>query len=239
MSSFPGSTFIPGPTLPGVLTQRTAPYGLVTLGQEEYLPGGVVIDGANARDPGNTPYTYELRAGALLGKITATGLYGASILGATTAALAAGATSVTVAPQVAVELVRRIGTTGSFKLTGPAASGGAVSTQVLNYTAVDQVGGAITIGAAPAAAISGALVQPNDGSETPITFVPNGYPVRVVNYDQLNIDVPEARVPIAGVVRGKNLLNWPTDTGLQAWLVAQLTAPGRGWFVFEHLMRNV
>jgi hypothetical protein len=242
MSSFPGSIFIPGPTLPGVLTQRTAVYGLVTLGQEEFFPGGVIIDGGNARDPLNHGYPYELRAGVLLGKITASGKYGASVLGLTTAAVAAGATTLTVAPAVAQELVRRCGTTGSFKLTGPAtpgSAGGTVATQLVAYTAVDPATGAITITAAAAACVSGALVQPTDGSETPLTFVPNGYPLRVVNYDQLNIDVPEARCPIGGVVRSKNLVNWPSDPALMAWVVGALAAPGQSHFVFEHLLRNV
>jgi hypothetical protein len=239
MSSFPGSTFIPGPTLPGVLTQRTAPYGLVTLGQEQFFPGGVVIDGGNARDPLNTPYSYELRAGVLLGKITASGKYGVSVLGLTTAAVTSGGTTVSVAPAVAQELVRRIGNTGTFKLTGPATAGGTVATQVATFSAVNPATGAVTIAAASAACVAGSLVQPTDGSEEPITFVPNGYPLRVVNYDQLNIDVPEARCPIGGVVRSKNIVNWPADPALVAWLTGQLASPGQSYFVFEHLLRNV
>ena len=238
MSSFPGSTFIPGPTQPGVLTQRTAAYGLVTLGQEQFFPGGVVIDGGNARDPLNSPYNYELRAGVLLGKIVASGKYGCSILGLTSAALASGATSLAVAPAVAQEIVRRIGNTGTFKLTGPATAGGTVATQVATFTAVNTTSGAVTIATAAAACVAGGLVQPTDGSEAPITFVPNGYPLRVVNYDQLNIDVPEARCPIGGVVRSKNIVNWPSDPSLAAWLTGQLAAPGQGRFVFEHLLRN-
>ena len=239
MSSFPGSVFIPGPTLPGVLTQRTAVYGLVTLSDEEYFPGGVIIDGGNARDPLNSLYPYELRAGVLLGKITASGKYGASVLGTTAAALAAGATTLSVAPAVAQEMVRRLGTTGSFKLTGPATAGGTVATQLVAYTAVNTATGAVTITAASAACVGGGFVQPADGSETPLTFVPNGYPLRVVNYDQLNIDVPEARCPIGGVVRSKNIVNWPSDPALMAWLVDTLAAPGQSHFVFEHLLRNV
>ena len=239
MSSFPGSVFIPGPALPGVLTQRTAVYGLVTIGQEEFFPGGIVIDGANSRDPLNSSYPYELRAGVLLGKISASGKYGASVLGVTTAAVAAGATSLSVAPAVAQEIVRRIGNTGSFKLTGPATAGGTVATQVAAFTAVNTTSGAVTVNAMTAACVAGAFVQPTDGSETPLTFVPNGYPLRVVNYDQLNIDVPEARCPIGGVVRSKNIVNWPTDPALMAWVVAALAAPGQSHFVFEHLLRNV
>lgn len=109
------------------------------------LPTGVVVDGTKSRDPGNTGYTDTLRAGMLLGKITATGKYAPSVIGVTTVAYTPGASTVTVGLAAAAELVRRIGTSGTFTLTGPAVASGTVRSATVTYSAVDTATGIITV----------------------------------------------------------------------------------------------
>lgn len=113
-------------------------------GALDYYPAGGVIKGASARDPGNSAYsTRALRAGLLLGKITSGGYYANSIYGLTNGALTSAGTTVTVAAAVVTELVRRVGASGTFKLTGPPTAAGVVRTATVTYSAAS--GTSITI----------------------------------------------------------------------------------------------
>ena len=247
MSSFPGNGFIPGPALPGVLTERLAAYKLVTIGNEIFFPGGVLVDGNNARDPSNAPYAYELLGGHLLGRITGvTGdvvtaggnLYGSSIVGTLVNACTNSATSLTTQPAAAAEIVRRFGASGTFNLTGPPTAAGTVATAIITYSVVNQITGVITCSSTGTAFVAGSFIQPQDGSQLPITFVGNGYPLRVVNYDQIAVACPLAQAPIGGIVRTPNLENWPADTSLQTWVFAQLSVASGGKFIREDTYRS-
>ncbi len=116
-----------------------------------------LISGSKSRDTGSSPVSL-LRAGLILGKITAAGTelgkYAPSILGVVAAAIGGGQTSITVPAAVATELVRRVGATGTFNLTGAAASGGTARTKTATYSAVNTTTGAITITALATAAVS-------------------------------------------------------------------------------------
>lgn len=133
--------------LPGVGNERSFGFRRLMLsGLPLYLPGGVVVDGSKSRDPLNTGDVHTLRAGMLMGKITATKKWAPSILGLLTAAYANDAgTTLTVSAATAAEIVRRIGTSGTFKITGPATAGGTVRTLTVTYSAVNTSTGAITI----------------------------------------------------------------------------------------------
>ena len=85
--------------MPGIGTTIVAGYKPIWKGRGgvQYLPGGGTIDGNNARDPANTfssgivpnaqaSYANVLEPGLLMGKITASGFYGASVFGLTSAA---------------------------------------------------------------------------------------------------------------------------------------------------------
>lgn len=135
-----------GQTVPGLDTARTATHRQVTLAGEQFFPGMHVIAAADARDPLASPVT-ELRAGLLLGEVTADNTLGASIIGALTAAYDASAdtVSMTVSAATAVELVRRQGSSGTFNLTGPPSAAGTVQTVTVTYSAVDTSTGVITI----------------------------------------------------------------------------------------------
>ena len=130
--------FIPG--LPGVRAALTATHFIVfKQGWTTDLAGGKQIDGASARDPDNTPDVANLRAGLLMGKITATGLYANSVMGITTVSYTSGGTSLTVTPQAAVELVRRFGAsgTGTVNVVGPPTANGTVASTAMTWSAVN------------------------------------------------------------------------------------------------------
>lgn len=116
-----------------------------------------VISGALSRDSGSSNVSL-LRAGLIMGKVTATGAnlgkYAPSIIGVTTATIGGGATTLNVNAAMATELVRRVGATGTFNITGPATAGGVATTQLATYSAVNTTTGNITISALFTAAIN-------------------------------------------------------------------------------------
>jgi len=143
--------------LPGMGTERTSEQRSVLASEQGavFLPRGVIIDGSEARDPGNSFGIDILRAGTLLGKITSTGLFAPSIIGGLAAAYDASAdtTEMTVSAAVAVEMVRRIGASGTFKITGPPAASGTVQTATVTYSAINVTTGVITITALAVSAL--------------------------------------------------------------------------------------
>jgi hypothetical protein len=211
---------------PGVLPTYTATPREVFLANRQFaqfVAGPVTIDGTASGNPLNAPFTWLLFAGTAMGRITATGKYANSIIGATTAAYAhSGGSNTTLTTDVntAAEIVRRIGTSGTFKLTGPPAANGTVATQVVTFSAVNTSTGNITITALGADAISGAFIQPTDGSESIVTLLCDAWGQKVV--DQLNttrVDVFEAQLLAAGgTINVASIVNYPTDTSLKAWM---------------------
>jgi hypothetical protein len=80
--------------------------------------------------------------------------------------------------------------------------------------------------------IVGSLVQPADGSQTIKTFVDEEDGIRVtdINGNGLNIQFP--RIPITGgVVNAPNIVNYPSDPSLQAYVKAALNLSGP--FIFS------
>ena len=210
--------------LPGMGTERTATPRRVLLSAPQeslFMPRGRVIDGSQSRDPLHTGDLDVLRAGMLMGKRTANSLYAPSILGVTTAAYDASAsvnTQLTVGAATAVELNRRIGASGTCKLTGPPTAAGVVATQTVTYSAVNVTTGVITITALSADAISGSFLQPNDGSETPVCLIPDTAGVKVTDEDSTDVDVPFPTPLVGGVVDASQILNWPSNAVLREWI---------------------
>lgn len=234
--------------MPGLRDARVADQRrILRQGDYTYLAGGGVIDGALARDSGNTGYLTTLRAGTLLGKITSGGKYAPAILGVSTGAEIATATTVTVSAAQATEIVRRVGATGTLLFIGPPSAAGTVAAFTETYSAVDTATGIITCSALDAALIAGSFVCANDGSAYPMTFVPesttHGWGIEVQDRDGNDLDVPLDRLPIAGVIDSSQLLLWPTDTSLQSWITGQLNGEttdtglgkGRGKFVQDYV----
>lgn len=226
--------FSPSTGMPGFGSEKIAKHRTVAAdGYLQFLPGGVTLDGTKARDPDNPDYPtdvlgqYRLRAGLLLGKVTSGGKWANSILGVTSGAYTSGGTSITVSAAEAVEIVRRVGSSGNLNFVGPPAASGTVAVIQQAFSAVNTSTGVITITSLGANLISGAFVMPTDGSQTIRSFLPDGWEL----YLPLDgSDRPDAQVPIEGNVDGSQLLPWPADTSLQQWVRDQLNAYGK--FVF-------
>lgn len=95
-----------------------------------------------------------------------------------------------------------------------------------------------TPGVAPAAGDSGeftagSLVGAADGSQVPLTVVPDGYGLTVQG-DGTDRDFPH--IPYAGVIESQLMPEWPADPGLRAWVRAALNCPGGPKFVFGDLL---
>jgi hypothetical protein len=121
-----------------------------------------------------------------------------------------------------VEIVRRIGSSGTFKLTGPATAGGTAATQTVTYSAVNQTTGVITCSALGAAAIAGSFVQPTDGSETIVSLLAARWGQKVTDVSGASTDTLCDALLLAGHVKTANVINYPTDSGLIAWLKAAI-----------------
>lgn len=324
---------------PGVGPTLTATHRQILLGNERFFPGNHIIQGADARDPLNTPVT-EIRAGLLLGEVTADNVLGASIIGISGEAMDGEETAMTVGAAVATELIRREGASGTYNLTGPPTAAGVVRTILITYSAVSatvitqtapevasvhtlthaagtdtglfsikvilpdgthdttsglawdataatintaldalsvlsagqlvatgSAGGPYTLtgngdlgdidiqirndGTLDATVweggvvvaqtaigvdgrfVTGSLIQPTDGSQTIKTFIPDGYPVKVVDTLLADRDVQLDRYPIGGVIDSSQLINWPADASLRTWVVDALNLVGN--FEFDHL----
>lgn len=129
--------------MPRVVAEKTAIHRSVNY-HLDYLPGGVVLNGTKTRDPSNDTIK-ALRGGLVLGKITATGKYANSFLGLTAGSLTNSGTSLTLTTTAATELVRRVGSTGTFTLTGPPTAAGTVRSMTVTYSAVNTGTGVVTI----------------------------------------------------------------------------------------------
>lgn len=228
--------------LPGTRAATTATYRTITSGGPlmSVLSRGRVIAGACSRDPGNTTDVTCLRAGILMGKITTVvnslgtvGYFAPSVLGVTTNAEAVGSTSIQAAAAVVTELVRRCGSSGTFNLVGPGSSGGVVVSELVTYSAASSTN--ITVTAIANNFIAGSFICPTDGSEDILTFLPDGHPTKVTDYDSNNQDIEWPDVPISMVVDSSQLLPaWPSDTSLREYIVSRLNRAAGGKFVFDH-----
>lgn len=230
--SLPG--YVPG--MPGMRTAQSATHRIVFYqgNWDSDLGLGRIIDGSKSRDSGNTGDLDVLRPGVLMGKITASGKYAPSIIGIMTQAQVATDTSVTVSAAQAVELVRRVGSTGTIRFVGPPSAAGTVATFTETYSAVNTTTGVITCSGLNANLIAGSFVCADDGTYLPLTLIPDGYGVKVTDTDgSTSLDVPFAPFPIAGVVTSSQLLPaWPSDTSLREWVRDKLNLYGK--FVMQH-----
>jgi hypothetical protein len=220
--------------VPGISAARTASYRNVFRAVDHcrFFPGGGTIDGTKARDSGNSDNTSLLRPGLLMGKATTGGKWSNSILGVSTGAIVATATSITVSAAQAAEIVRRVGSTGTLRFVGPPTANGTVATFTETYSAVNTTTGVITISGADADLVAGSFVCANDGTYLPRSFVPDGTGILLPSSG----DVYFPQIPTAGDVDSSQLIDWPSDTSLRQWIVDALNASGYGRFTFDHLL---
>ena len=225
--------------VPGVGSTRSAGYREILVSQTGLmlLPAGKIIDGSKSRDPLNTGYVDVLRCGLLLGKITASGKYAPSVLGVSTVAYTSGAVSLTVSAATATELVRRIGESGSAKLIGPPSASGTVATLTVTYSAVNTTTGVITVSDLGANAVAGSLLVPADGSEDPLCLFGQPEGLKVTDPDGTSLNVELARGIVGGQIDASQIINYPSDSSLKAWVKAQLRENGVG-FTFDDDFSN-
>ncbi len=227
---------------PGITTVRSATHRSLFLQRSEtFLAGGKLIAGDCSRDPGNTNIG-TLRNGLLMGKISTVvnslgtaGFYAPSVYGVTTNAEAVGSVAIETSAAVVTELVRRRGTSGTFILTGPPTANGIVASETVTYSSAATT--VIVCTAIVNAYVAGSFIQPTDGSQTPITMLPDWeYGITVVDIDGTSIaGVDFPKMPVSGIIDSSQLLPaWPSDTSLQAWITARLNDSFGGQYVFDH-----
>ena len=222
--------------LPGPQTAHAQAYNTVRLNNQgvRYLPGGRVIDASNARDPLNTGYVTTLRPGLVMGMVTATGLYAPSIIGLNTVLhdTSVVTTTMTLPASVVTEITRRIGASGTFKITGPPTTAGTVATETVTYSAIASAT-TITITATSADFAAGSVIRPTDGSETPLGLIDDGDGIKVTDADGNDIDQPFPFVLIGGHLNTSNIINYSSDASVKTWLKGQLNNTSNYGFTFS------
>lgn len=210
------------------------------------LAGGKIIDGSKSRDPLNTGALSVLRPGVLMGKITASGKYAPSILGVTTGtnaqngtAYTSGGTSIAVSAATAVEIARRVGTSGNLYFVGPPTASGTVAVLgPIAFSAINTTTGVITTATLGADLVIGSLVCAADGTHLPRTIIGDGmggFGIPVVDpFTQSDIDVPFPEFPIGGTIISANIINWPADASTKTWIFTKLNADGQAHFTGDH-----
>lgn len=224
--------------LPGIKAERSAQPRRVLKNSVGaiYLPAGVILDGSESRDPLNVGDVDVLRAGMVIGKVTANGYFTPSIIGVLPSAHTSSGTTVTsmtIGVANAVELLRRNGASGTFKVTGPPAAAGVVAVTTVTYSAIDVATGIVTITDIAVNKIAGSFIQAIDGSETPLAILDRAYGVKVTDRDNADVDQDVAEVLIGGILDSSQIINWPSDTSLQTWL-ADTMLNAVCHFTFDH-----
>ncbi len=131
-------------TQPGVFVseQLTFPFVFVD-GTCAYKPGGGVINGTKTRDVLNTSYQKTIRAGLTMSYNTTNKDYANWQIGVSTGAIAGTGTTLSASAATVTELVRRVGASGTFTLTGPPAASGVARQSTVTYSAAS--GTSITV----------------------------------------------------------------------------------------------
>jgi len=229
--SLPG--YVPG--LPRIGSRVNATHRIVFRdGQfDTALSGGKVVKGSVSRDPDNTGDIDVLRAGLLMGKRTSGGLYAPSIIGLLNSAYAAGGVTLTLTSQAVTEISRRIGSSGTFRIVGPPAAAGVMAEETVTFSALP-TSTTVTITALAGSYLSGSYIMPNDGSEDVLSLIPDGYGIKVTDTDgSTNLDVPFPVIPVGGILITANIVNYPSDASLKAWLKSEMSRHGTGKWVFD------
>jgi hypothetical protein len=214
--------------LPGQTTDRTAAYrNIFTTDIGKQLAArGRVVSGETSRDPLNTGDLDVLRAGLLMGEISSGNKLAPSIIGVLTVQYADNDATLTVSAATAVEINRRLGSSGTLQMTGPPSSAGTVATTTVTYSAVNTTTGVLTVTDANVDAIVGSFIGPVDGSRIIKYIQAKADGLKVTDQDAESIDVQAAELAIAGNLDSSQLINWPSDTSLITYIKEALRAAG-------------
>lgn len=212
---------------PGIGASRTAQILTVcrSVWRSMFFPGGGIIDGAS-RDYGNSDNLYLLRPGLLMGRVTASKKWKPSVIAVTQGAYTSGGTSLTLTAAGATELVRRNGASGTFVLKSAATAGGTLTSTTVTYSAVNTTTGVVTITDIGANRITGSVVTAADGSEVPLTVIPDGYGIEVPT-SAADVDFPQ--ILTEADLDVSKIIDYPADATLKAWVKAALRTGGGAW----------
>lgn len=233
---------------PGIHTEKTGTPRRVLYSQDGkiLLPGGRILDGSHARDPLNTGDLSVIRAGMILGMHTGN-LWRPAILGLVTGGATVGTdynsgeTQLLVSAATAVEIIRRVGSSGVLNLThAPTAGGTVVPYATLTYSAITTAG-VMTITNIGADVICGSIVGPtvaSDLSYVPRVILADPWGVKVTNEDANDIDPPATQLLVGGLLDVAQIINYPAaaNTTLITWLQGVLNTYGR--FMFSDRYQN-
>ncbi len=224
-------------TAPGVYTGTSLNHRNIFVNDDprttNYAPSTMYIDGAKARDTGNSPVSL-LRAGLILGKVGSTNLMANSIIGLTGVLhdTSATPTVLTLPAAVVTEIARRIGTSGTFKIIGPPTAAGTVATETVTFSAI-ATSTTITITATSADFAAGSIIAPADGSEAPKTVLVNPYGIDVVATDGTNLKQALDLYLTGADLKATQIISLTEgDASVQTWIKTQLKAAGR--FTFDN-----
>jgi hypothetical protein len=189
--------------LPGVGNAKTASWRrVIRSGEYGYLGLGRLLKGSLTRDPGNVGFETYLRAGLVLGRTTAApNMYANSILGLTSVAFA-GTGTLTVPVSVAAEIVRRFGTSGTFKLTGPPVASGVVRTSVVAFSAVNLATGVVTVTTSGVSEVHTVTISGASAGSFSLSFVDQNGNRSVSSVIQFNSSVAVIQASVNAAVAG-------------------------------------
>ncbi len=221
---------------PGVRVSRDATRRDILLSEatRELYPGGRTMDGALSRDASNTNDLDTIRAGKVVGLVTASGRYAPSIIGVTGILHDTSATpnALTVPAAVAVELDRRSGQTGDFEIQGPAVADTApVNTETVTPVSINTTTGVIDITGSTTTNdfVAGSFIKPADGSQDILGMVYDKFGVDATDEDATNDIDADFQLLVGGLVRTALIVDFPGDTALIAALKADLRDEGDSW----------
>ena len=86
----------------------------------------------------------------------------------------------------------------------------------------------------PGAFVAGSLVGGTDGSQVPLTLIPEGYGLVLftdVNSAPSVVDFPQ--IPVFGSIQVTQLYYWPSDTGIKNYLKSSLSSTAGAKFIFS------
>lgn len=216
------------PLVSGIYARgQMTPRNIFVGGQIEMVPTFSVMDGSKSRDPDNSDDVTILRAGLIIGKVTASGKYAPSIIGLTQAAATASTGTVTLSltAAAATEVARRVGATGTLTLIGGTTGTGTVALQTVTFNSVTVNGTSSSVLLASLAAdvASKSVVADTDGSQAPLTVLAHEYGLPVTDMSGTSIDQPLVKwLREADFVATKIINLTESNTSVQAWLKGQL-----------------
>jgi len=199
----------------------------------EYARIGSYIVAAETRDPSNDPAFY-LQAGMPMGKLS-TGGFAPSTVGGSTVAYTSGGTTLTVSVASAIELDRRLGSSGTFQIWGQ--DGDTVIKKNVTFSAVNTGNGEITVVDIGDDLDVGAWVQVKDGSENIRTIYDGfnrGNPERLTNWNTNDNQDLQFKPAMEAWVIDSAVTFWPAEGAFRDDLYASLNVNGKffsydGW----------